>query len=82
MQVSQLKDMMRFQGRGKLIPIYIGPFDIPRRVGDIVYELALPSPFSAIHLIFHVSMLHPYILDELHVLQSDSVKLDECLTFH
>ncbi|WMV50623.1 hypothetical protein MTR67_044008 [Solanum verrucosum] len=34
-----------------------------------------------IHPIFHVSMLHQYVLDESHVLQYDAVELDDHLTF-
>lgn len=42
-------------------------------VGDVVYELALASAFSIIHPIFHVFMLHQYILDEFNVLQLDLI---------
>lgn len=72
---------MRFGRRGKLIPRYIGPFEILRRVGDVAYGLALPPAFSAIHPVFHVSMLRRYIPGESHVLPYDSVELDDSLTF-
>ncbi|XP_069150304.1 uncharacterized protein [Solanum lycopersicum] len=35
----------------------------------------------AIHMVFHVSMLRRYILDESRVLQYDAVELDDRLTF-
>ena len=60
---------------------YIGPFEILQRIGNISYELALPPAFSAMHPVFHVSMLHQYIPDKLHVLQHDIVELDDRLTF-
>ena len=68
---------MRFGRRGKLSPRYIGCFDILRIVGVDFYELSLPPAFSAIHPIFHVSMLRRYLPDESHVLQYDAVELDD-----
>ncbi|WMV18622.1 hypothetical protein MTR67_012007 [Solanum verrucosum] len=50
-------------------------------VGEVAYELALPPTFSAIHPVFHVSMLRRYVPDESHVLQYDAVELDDRLTF-
>ncbi|WMV18791.1 hypothetical protein MTR67_012176 [Solanum verrucosum] len=67
--------------RGKLSPRYIGSFEILRTVGEVAYELALPPAFSAIHPVFHVSMLRRYVPDESHVLQYDAVELDDRLTF-
>ncbi|KAH0645440.1 hypothetical protein KY284_033324 [Solanum tuberosum] len=36
---------------------------ILRAVGEVAYELALPPALSAIHLVFHVSMLRQYVPD-------------------
>ncbi|WMV32993.1 hypothetical protein MTR67_026378 [Solanum verrucosum] len=79
--VCHPKSVMKFGRRGKLSPKYIGSFEIFRSVGEVSYGLALPSMCSAIHLVFHVSMLHQYVLDESHVLQYDVVELDNSLTF-
>ncbi|PHT84700.1 hypothetical protein T459_13143 [Capsicum annuum] len=76
-----MKDVIRFGRRGKLSPGYIGPFEILQRVGEVDYVLALPPAFSAIHLVYHVSMLRQYIPDESHVLQWDSVQLDKGFAF-
>ena len=43
--------------------------------------MALPPGLSAVHPIFHVSMLRKYIPDESHVLSLDSVELGPDLTF-
>ena len=42
----------------KLSPRFYGPFQILKRVGQVVYKLDLPS-HSKLHLIFHVSCLKP-----------------------
>ena len=63
-----MKGVMRFGKRGKLSPRYIGPFEILRIVGDVAYELSLPPDLSVVHLVFHVSMLFYYILDDFHVI--------------
>ena len=76
-----MKGVMRFGKKGKLSPRFIGPFEILRRVGEVAYKLALPPSLSAVHPIFHVSMLRKYILDESHVLSLDSVELSPDLTF-
>ncbi|XP_049371627.1 uncharacterized protein LOC125836498 [Solanum verrucosum] len=67
LRVSPMKGAMRFERRGKLSPRYIGPFEILRAVGEVAYELALPPALSAIHPVFHVSMMRRYVPDESHV---------------
>jgi len=57
LQVSPMKGVMRLGKKGKLIPRYIGPYRIIWRVGQVVYELELPSELESIHSAFHVSML-------------------------
>ncbi|WMV08050.1 hypothetical protein MTR67_001435 [Solanum verrucosum] len=81
LRVSPMKGVMRFGRRGKLSPRYIGPFEILRTVGEVAYELALPPAFSAIHPVFHVSMLSRYVPDESHVIQYDAVDLDDSLRY-
>ena len=66
---------------GKLSPRFIGPFEILSRVGEVAYKLAFPPCLSAVHPIFHVSMLRKYITDESHVLSLDSVELGPDLEF-
>jgi hypothetical protein len=43
----------------KLLPRYIGPFEIEARVGRVAYKLKLP-PGWKIHPVFHVSLLVPW----------------------
>ncbi|WMV24727.1 hypothetical protein MTR67_018112 [Solanum verrucosum] len=81
--MSPMNGVMIFGSTGKLSPRYIRLFEILWTVGEIAYELALPSMFSAIHLVFHVSMLnmYVYISDESHFLQYDVVEVDDHLSF-
>ena len=58
-----MKGVMRFGKKGKLRPRFIGPFEILSRVGEMTYKLALPPSLSAVHPVFHVSMLRKYIPD-------------------
>ncbi len=68
LKISPMKRVMRFEKKGKLTPHYIGPFEIINRVGAIAYWLELPSNFSHVHPIFHISILRKYILDPSYVL--------------
>ena len=55
LKVSPLRGMRRFKVKGKLSPRYIGPFLIFRRVGEMAYQLELPTNLSDVHNVFHVS---------------------------
>ena len=81
LRVSPMKGVMRFGKKGKLSLRFIGPFEILSRVGEVAYKLALPPSLSAIHPIFHVSMLRKYISDESYVISLDSVELGPDLTY-
>lgn len=42
LHVWPMKGVIRFRRKGKLIPQYIGDFEILHIVGEVAYELALP----------------------------------------
>ena len=73
--------VMRFGKKGKLSPRYIGPFEIVERIGEVPYQLAFPPGLLGVHPVFHISMLKKYHQGGAHVIQWDSVLLDQNLNF-
>jgi hypothetical protein len=57
LKVSPMKGVSRFGVKGKLAPLYIGPFPILERYGPVAYRLQLPETLSVVHNVFHVSQL-------------------------
>ena len=57
LKVSPIRGTQRFQVRGKLALLYIGPYRIIERIGVVAYRLELPPEMSDIHDVFHVSQL-------------------------
>ncbi|KAA0057167.1 ty3-gypsy retrotransposon protein [Cucumis melo var. makuwa] len=57
LKIAPMKGVLRFEMKGKLNPRFVGPFEILERIGSVAYRLALPPSFSAVHDVFHVSML-------------------------
>ncbi|XP_073057259.1 uncharacterized protein [Primulina eburnea] len=81
LKVSPFRGTMRFGRKGKLAPRYIGSYTIVERIGLLAYRLDLPQSLSAIHDVFHVSMLRKYEPDPSHVLRPEDVKLDSSLSY-
>ena len=70
------RGVVKFGKRGKLLPRFIGPFEILERVGTIAYQLALPPSMSGVHEVFHVSMLRRYTPDPAHVVDWGEIEVD------
>nr|GEY32626.1 hypothetical protein [Tanacetum cinerariifolium] len=68
LKVSPARGVRRFGIKGKLIPRFIGTFEILDRVGEVSYRFALPPHLSHVHNVFHVSLLRGYQYHPLHVI--------------
>ncbi|XP_070020042.1 uncharacterized protein [Nicotiana sylvestris] len=80
-QVSHMKGVMRFGKKDKLSPQYIGTYRIIRSVGQVAYELELPSELEFVHPVFDVSMLQKCIGDPTQVVPTDDVQIIEDLSY-
>ena len=67
LKVMPKRGVIRFDKRGKLVPRYIGPFEILERMGIVAYRLVLPPNLSCVQEVFHVSILRKYTQDLAHV---------------
>ena len=81
MRIPPWKGVLRFRKKGKLIPRYMGPYEIVERIGEVEYRLRLPPELASIHDVFHVSILRKYIADPSHVLRDQLVELKEDMTY-
>ncbi|GJS24945.1 putative reverse transcriptase domain-containing protein [Tanacetum coccineum] len=75
------KAVVHFRKKGKLSPIYVGPFKILKRIGLVAYMLRLLEELNSVHDTFHVSNLKKCLADaNLHV-PLDEIKVDKTLCF-
>nr|GEW45813.1 putative reverse transcriptase domain-containing protein [Tanacetum cinerariifolium] len=81
LKVSPWKGVVRFGKRGKLNPVYVGPFKVLERVGDVAYKLDLPEELSRVHNTFHVSNLKKCHADEPLAVPLDGLHVDDKLHF-
>ena len=81
LRVMPIKGVRRFGVTGKLSPRYIGPFEILRRIGTLAYELALPPQLSHVHNVFHVSILRKYVPDPQHVIDFQTIEVQEDVSY-
>ncbi|GJY82028.1 hypothetical protein Tco_0494779 [Tanacetum coccineum] len=81
LKVSPSKGVICFGKRGKLAPIYVGPFKIFERIDLVAYRLRLPEELSSVHDTFYVSNLKKCLADaNLHV-PLNEIKIDKTLRF-
>nr|GEZ78628.1 putative reverse transcriptase domain-containing protein [Tanacetum cinerariifolium] len=81
LKVSPWKGFVRFGKRGKLNPMYVGPFKVLERVRDVAYKLDLPKELSRVHNTFHVSNLKKCHADEPLAVPLDGLHFDDKLHF-
>lgn len=79
--VSPKKGVLRFGKKGKLVPRYIGPFEVIKTVGKVAYQLRLPASLSGVHDVFHVSMLRKCQPDTSHVVHLEDIEVQDGVTY-
>ncbi|XP_028088278.1 uncharacterized protein LOC114288862 [Camellia sinensis] len=80
-RVTPMKGQTRFGRKRKLIPCYIGPIQILKKLGPVAYHIALPSGMEQMHNVFHVSMFHGYLRDPFHVIDYHRIMLDDDMIY-
>ena len=80
-KVMPKRGVAKLGKRGKLAPMYIGPFEIFERVGIVAYRLALSPSLSGAYEVFHVSILRKYTPDPTHVVDWGEITVDTDGTF-
>ena len=81
LKVMPKRGVVRFGKSGKLSPRFEGPFEILKRIGVVVYRLALSPSMSGVNEVFHVSLLRKYTPDPAHVVDWGQIKVDTDGTF-
>ncbi|GKB41434.1 hypothetical protein Tco_0886376 [Tanacetum coccineum] len=81
LRVSPWKGVVHFGKKGTLVPRYIGPFKILKRIGLVAYRLRLPKELSSMHDTFHVSNLKKCLVDAILHVPLDEIKVDKTLCF-
>lgn len=81
MKVSLVRRTLRFGKYDKLSRRFFGPYKVYSRIGYVAYRMALPPEFSAMHNIFHVSMLKKYVPDSSHVLRHEPLEIQKDATY-
>ncbi|XP_069147120.1 uncharacterized protein [Solanum lycopersicum] len=81
LKVSTMKGVMRFGKKGKLIPRYIGPYRIFKRIGNLVYELELLQDLVAVHPIFHIFMLKKFMGDPSFIVPTENVGINDSFSY-
>ncbi|GJR24359.1 putative reverse transcriptase domain-containing protein [Tanacetum coccineum] len=81
LKVSSWKEVIHFGKRGKLNPMYTGPFKVLAKVGTVPYRLELPQQLSRVHSTFHVSNLKKCLSDEPLAIPLDEIHIDDKIYF-
>ncbi|KAA0058235.1 pol protein [Cucumis melo var. makuwa] len=69
------------EAKGNSSPRFIGPLKILEQFGIVAYGLALPPSLSAVHDVFHVSMLRKYVTNQSHVVDYEPLEINENLSY-
>nr|GFC16502.1 putative reverse transcriptase domain-containing protein [Tanacetum cinerariifolium] len=80
-KMQAARDRQKSYADLKRKPMYVGPFKVLERVGDVTYKLDLPEELSKVHNTFHVSNLKKCHSDEPLAVPLDGLHFDDKLHF-
>ncbi|KAA0060747.1 pol protein [Cucumis melo var. makuwa] len=78
---STYKGCFEVREEGKAKSTFCRAFEILERIGPVAYRLVLPLVFSAVHNVFHVSMLRKYVTNPTYVVDFESLHINENLSY-
>nr|GEX76731.1 putative reverse transcriptase domain-containing protein [Tanacetum cinerariifolium] len=81
LKVSPWKDVVRFGKKGKLAPIFVGPFEIVEKVGHVAYRLRLLEELNGVHDTFHVLNIKKCLAGPTMQVPLDKIQVDANLNF-
>ncbi|GJS64457.1 putative reverse transcriptase domain-containing protein [Tanacetum coccineum] len=81
LKVTPWKGVVRFGKKGKLAPMFVGPFEITERIGPVAYRLRLPQELTSVHDTFHVSNLKKCLADPTLHVPLEKIQVDAKLNF-
>ncbi|WMV25362.1 hypothetical protein MTR67_018747 [Solanum verrucosum] len=76
-----MKGSMRLGKKGKLSSRYIGPYRISKMIGNVAYELELPSELAMVHPVFHISMLKKCMGDPSLIRPTEDIGTKDSLSY-
>ncbi|GKB45983.1 putative reverse transcriptase domain-containing protein [Tanacetum coccineum] len=79
--LSPWKGVVHFGNKGKLAPIFVGPFEIIEKIGTVAYRLDFPKELDGVHDMFHVSKLKKCLVDPTLQVPLDEIQVDAKLKF-
>ena len=72
---------MRFGKKVKLSFLYIGPYRISKRMGNVAYKLDLPQELVVVHPVFHISMLKKCMRDKSLIIPTENIVIKDSLSY-
>ena len=81
LKVSPIKGIMILGKKGKLSPLYIGPYIISKRFGNVAYDIGLPQELVAVHSVFHIPMFKKCIGDPSLIIPTDYTGIKDNLSY-
>ena len=81
MKVSPIKGVTISGKKGKLSTLYVGPYRISKRIGNVAYELELPQELVANYLVFHIFMLKKFMGDPSLIIPTEDICIKDNLSY-